>query len=88
MSSRTSSESVYEKDDPVGEFDESTCSEENIYDVFENEEEIISEDSIVWFNTNKTNWKGRFIKIPFIDFLEDSNHLKLIWINIKRKIGF
>ena len=53
MSSIPISESVNEKDDTVGEFDASTCSGDNVYDIFENKEEIITEDSIVWFNTNK-----------------------------------
>ena len=34
MSSRQSSESVNEKDDLVGEFDASTCSGGNFYDIF------------------------------------------------------
>ena len=52
MSSRPSSEYVNEKYDLVGEFDASTCSGDNFYDIFENEEEIIAWDSIVWFYTN------------------------------------
>ena len=36
ISSRPSSEYFNEKDDSVGEFDSSTCSGENIYDIFEN----------------------------------------------------
>ena len=47
--------------------------------MFDNEEEIITQDSIVWVNTNKTSWGGSFIKVPLSDFLEDSNDLKLIW---------
>ena len=53
MSSRPSSESINYNDDLVGEFYASTCSG----GIFENTEEIITEDSIVWVNTNKTNWK-------------------------------
>ena len=88
MSSIPSSEFINEKDDLVGEFDASTCSGDHFYDIFESDEEIITEESIVWVNTNKTIWVGRVIKILFVYFLEDSKHLKLIWINKKGKIGF
>ena len=47
MSSIPIPESVNEKYYLVGEFDASTCSGDNFYDIFENEEEIITEDSIV-----------------------------------------
>ena len=47
MSSRPSLESLNEKDNLVGEFDPSTCSGEKYHDIFENEEEIITEDSIL-----------------------------------------
>ena len=53
--------------------------------VFENEEEIISEGSIVWVNTNKTIWEGRVNKTPFCDFPEDAKHFKLIQINTKKE---
>ena len=53
MSSKKSLEYVNEKYDPVGEFDASTCSGDNFYDTFDNEEEIITGDSIVWINNNK-----------------------------------
>ena len=48
--------SVYGNDDLVSGFDASTCSGDNIYNIFENEDVIITEDSIVWVNTNKTIW--------------------------------
>ena len=44
MRSIPSSESVNENDDSVREFDASTCSGDNFYDIFENEGEIITED--------------------------------------------
>ena len=69
----------------VGECDASTCSGDNFYDIYENEEEIITKDSIVWVNTNITIWEGGVIKIPFSDFPEDFNYLKLIWINTKKE---
>ena len=46
--------SVYKNYDSVSGFDASTCSGDNFYDIFENEEVIITEDSIVCVNTNKT----------------------------------
>ena len=42
------------KDADLDEFDESTCSGHRYYDIFDKEEEIITEGSIVWVNTNKT----------------------------------
>ena len=46
MRSRTSTDYVNENDDTVSEFDASTCSGDNFYGIFENKEEIITEDSI------------------------------------------
>ena len=63
------------------DLDKSTCSGDKYYDIYDNEEEIITEDSIVWMNTHKTIWVVRVIKIPFSDVPMDSKHLKLIWIN-------
>ena len=68
----------------LDEFNESTCSVDKYYDIFDNKEEIITEDSIFWMKTNKTIWEGRVIKIPFSDLPEDAKHLKLIWINTKK----
>ena len=51
MRSRPSSESVNDNDDYIGGFDASTCSVDNLYDIFESEEEIITEDSLFWVNT-------------------------------------
>ena len=68
ISSRPSSESLNEKDDSVGEFNASTFSGDRLYDIFDKEEEIITEGSIVWVNTNTIIWGGGVIKIPFSDF--------------------
>ena len=57
----------------VSEFDASTCSGDNFYDIFENVKEIITESSILWVKTNKTIWEGRFIKTSFSHFTEVSN---------------
>ena len=51
--SRPSSEYLNEKYYSVGEFDLSTCSGDRFYDIFDKEEEIIIEGSIVWLNANK-----------------------------------
>ena len=40
------------KDVDLDEFDASTCSGDSFYDIFDKEEEIITEVSIVWVNTN------------------------------------
>ena len=54
---RSSVNSVnYNDDGLVGGFDASTCSGDSVYDIFENEDIIITEESNVWFNTNKTIW--------------------------------
>ena len=72
----------------LDELDESTCYDDKYYDIYDNEEENITEDSIFWVNTNKTIWEGRVIKIPFSDLPEDAKHLKLIGLIQKRKKGF
>ena len=69
----------------VGEFDASTCSGDRFYGIFYKGEEIITEGSIVWVNTNKNIWEGRVIKNTFSDLREDAKHSKLIWINTKRE---
>ena len=53
---RSSTDSVNDNDYLVSGFDSSTCSGDNVYDIFENEDEIISEDSNVWVNTNIIFW--------------------------------
>ena len=58
---------------------------ERFYDIYGDLDEHITEDSIVWVNTEKTIWEGRVIKIPFSEKLEDAKNLKLIWINTKKE---
>ena len=58
---------------------------DEFYDIYDNEDDNITEDSIVWVNTNKTIWEERVIKIPFSKISEDAKHLKLIWINLKKE---
>ena len=43
---------------------------DEFYDIYDNEDENITEDSIVWMNTNKTICEGRVIKIPFSEVPE------------------
>ena len=62
---RSSTDSENGNDDLISGFYASTCEGDNIYDVFENEDIIINEDSIFWFHNNKTIWKGMFVKIPY-----------------------
>ena len=38
---------------------------DELYDIYDNKEKNITEDSIVWVNNNKTIWEGRVIKIRF-----------------------
>ena len=42
------------KDVDLDEFYASTCSGDRFYDIFDKEEEIITEGTIFWVNTNKT----------------------------------
>ena len=69
-------------------FDASTCSGDSVYDIFDNADEINTKDYTVRVNNNKGIWEGRVIQIPYSDLPQDSNNLKLIWINTKRKKGF
>ena len=57
---------------------------DEFYDIYDNEDENITEDSIVWVNTNKTIWEGRVIKILFSEVPEDAKHLKLIRMNTEK----
>ena len=72
-------------DDLVSEFDASTCSGDSVYEIFDNNDEIIVEDSTVWVNTNDTIWEGKVIKITYCDLRQDSNNLKMICINTKKE---
>ena len=58
---------------------------DEFYDIYDNEDENNTEDSIVQVNTNITIWEGRVVKIPFSEVPEDAKHLKLIWINTKKE---
>ena len=50
---RSSTDSVNGNKYLVSGFDASTCPGDNVYDIFDNEDEIITGDSIVWVKTNK-----------------------------------
>ena len=50
---RSNTVSVNEYDDSVCGFDASTCSSKCFYDIFENEDKFITEDSFFWVNSNK-----------------------------------
>ena len=66
-------------------FEESTCSGDSVCDIFDNEDYIITEDSIVWVNTKKEIGQGMVVRIPFSDLPHHSNNLKLIWIDTKNE---
>ena len=50
--SRTSTNDVNDNNDSISEFDVSTCPGDNFYDIFENEDEIITEDSIFFVSNS------------------------------------
>ena len=52
MISRTSTNYLNDNNDSISEFDVSTCPGDNFYDIFENEDEIITEDSIFFVNNS------------------------------------
>ena len=60
---RSNKRSLYGYDDLVSGFDAPTCSYDNFYDIFENEDETITEDSIVWVNTNECFGKEGSLKL-------------------------
>ena len=49
---RSITDSVNDNDDLVSGFDAYTCLGDNVYEIFENKDEIIIEGLNVWFNTN------------------------------------
>ena len=54
-------------------------------DVFEEEQETISSNDIVWVKVKKAIWKGRAIKTPYSIKEEDSEHLKIKWIDSRKE---
>ena len=63
---RSSEDSVTNNDENlVSVFDKSTCSGDSVCDIFEYYKEIITENYIVWVNTNKAICQGKVIKTPF-----------------------
>ena len=60
----SSEDSVNNKNDNmVSGFDESTCSVDSDCEIFDNADNIITEDSPVWINTNKVTFRGRSLKL-------------------------
>ena len=68
---RSSTYSVNDNDYLVSGFDTSTCSGEDVYDIFENKDKIITEYLNVWVDTNKSFWERRVIQRTCIDFPQD-----------------
>ena len=83
---RSSAHNVNNNDDNlVSGFYEYTCSGDSVCDIFDNEDDIITEDSILRVKTNRAIWLGILIEIPFSDLPQYSNGLKLIWIDTKNE---
>ena len=60
----SSEDSVNNKNDNmVSGFDESTCSVDSDCEIFDNADNIITEDSPVWINTNKVTFRGSSLKL-------------------------
>ena len=72
-------------DKMVSGFDESTCSGDSDCDIFDNADDIITENSTVWVNTNGVISQGKTIKISFRKLPQDFNNLKLIQIDTKKE---
>ena len=81
---RSSINVVNENDDVVSGFDAYNSSGDNVYDIFDDDDKIITKDSIFWVNTNIIIWEGRVIKIIYSDLPQYSNDLKIIWIQTKK----
>ena len=58
----------------ISGFYESTCSGDNVCDIFYNKDEIITEYYIIWVNSNKSIWQSKVIKNPFSNLPQDSNN--------------
>ena len=58
---RQSTDTVNENDNAVSGWYASTCSCDKVYDISDTEDGIITEYSIVWFNTNKIISKAYFV---------------------------
>ena len=85
---RSSTGSVNGDGDSFSVFDAFTCPGDNVYEIFENEDKIITDGSIFWVNTNNLFWEGRVIKITYRELPQDSNYLKMIWIHTKKEDRF
>ena len=58
----SSTDYVNANDYLVSGFDASTCSGDNLYDIFDNEDEMITVDLNVWVNNNDCFGKGVSLK--------------------------
>ena len=52
----------------VSKFDESTTLGDSVYDIFEKNDDIITEYSIVWVNTYEKNRRDGSLKFFFVTF--------------------
>ena len=61
----------------------STCSGDSVYDIFENKKEISTLYVTLWVRTNKSNFQGKFVRIPYNDMPFDANYFKTKWLDSK-----
>ena len=54
------------------------------YNILEEEKDTISEKYDVWVKTKKEIWRGRVLSIPYSKKKEDSEYLKIKWINSRK----
>ena len=54
------------------------------YDILEEEKDSISENDAVWVKTKKEIWRGRVLLIPYSKKKEDSEYLKIKWIDSRK----
>ena len=55
------------------------------YDILEEEKDTISENNDVWVKTKKEIWRGRVLLIPYRKKKENSEYLKIKWIDSPKK---
>ena len=55
------------------------------YDILEEEKEIISLNDKFWVKTKKEIWRGRVVQIPYSNSEQDSEHLKIKWIDSRKE---
>ena len=54
------------------------------YDVLEEEQETIYLNDIVWVKVKDVIWQGKLIQIIYSIIEEDSEHLKIKWVDSQK----